>query len=412
MALRRRRRRRRQRRDEVLRLVGALEDASEHPIARAIARRRRASGRRRCPTVDELRQPRRPRRAGRRRRPRGARRPAGAARRLGACRCTPSCERAHGTRRGASAQTGDRGRLGRRGPRGARRRRHRQADERRGDRAARARSGCARCCSPATTRAAAAAVAAEVGIDEVIAEVLPAEQGRRRSSRLQAEGRVVAMVGDGVNDAAALAQADLGIAMGTGTDVAIEASDLTLVRGDLRAAADAIRLVAPDARARSRATCSGPSPTTSPRSRSPRRAAQPDDRRGRDGVLERVRRLQQPAAAPLPRARARAAPLSARATTRTLTSACRTERHGHHDVQPGYIADKAPSGAAQAHRGPGARHPGDGRGRALLHRHPDADLADPGRARQGRPGTARRPREALRGRRRRRATCAPRRPRS
>ncbi len=87
----------------------------------------------------------------------------------------------------------------------------------------------------------ARAVAAEVGIDEVIAEVLPADKGEV-VRHLQAEGRVVAMVGDGVNDAPALAQADLGLAIGTGTDVAIEASDLTLVSGDLRAAADAIRL--------------------------------------------------------------------------------------------------------------------------------------------------------------------------
>ena len=85
------------------------------------------------------------------------------------------------------------------------------------------------------------AVAAEVGIDEVIAEVLPADKVDV-VKRLQADGEVVAMVGDGVNDAAALAQADLGLAMGTGTDVAIEASDLTLVRGDLMAAVDAIRL--------------------------------------------------------------------------------------------------------------------------------------------------------------------------
>ncbi|MDT7783460.1 MAG: P-type Cu+ transporter [Pseudonocardiales bacterium] len=89
--------------------------------------------------------------------------------------------------------------------------------------------------------AAARAVAAEVGIDEVIAEVLPADKVDV-VKRLQDEGRVVAMVGDGVNDAAALAQADLGLAMGTGTDVAIEAGDLTLVRGDLNAAVDAIRL--------------------------------------------------------------------------------------------------------------------------------------------------------------------------
>ncbi|MFD3846927.1 heavy metal translocating P-type ATPase [Streptomyces microflavus] len=92
-------------------------------------------------------------------------------------------------------------------------------------------------------RAVAEAVAAEVGIapGQVYAEVMP-EDKVDVVKRLQAEGRSVAMVGDGVNDAAALAQADLGLAMGTGTDAAIEAGDLTLVRGDLRAAADAIRL--------------------------------------------------------------------------------------------------------------------------------------------------------------------------
>ncbi|CAM5458953.1 Cation-transporting P-type ATPase OS=Streptomyces glaucescens OX=1907 GN=SGLAU_12485 PE=3 SV=1 [Streptomyces glaucescens] len=90
-------------------------------------------------------------------------------------------------------------------------------------------------------RRVAEAVAAEVGIDEVIAEVLP-EEKVAVVRRLQGEGRTVAMVGDGVNDAAALATADLGLALGTGTDAAIEAGDLTLVGGDLRVAADAIRL--------------------------------------------------------------------------------------------------------------------------------------------------------------------------
>jgi Cu+-exporting ATPase len=94
---------------------------------------------------------------------------------------------------------------------------------------------------PGHNARAARAVADQVGIGEVLAGVLPA--GKAAAIRqLQQAGRVVAMAGDGVNDAAALAQADLGLAMGTGTDAAIEAADLTLIRGDLLAVPDAIRL--------------------------------------------------------------------------------------------------------------------------------------------------------------------------
>ena len=146
---------------------------------------------------------------------------------------------------------------------------------------------------------AANAIAREVGIDEVIAGVLPTGKAAT-ITRLQADGRVVAMVGDGVNDAAALAQADLGLSMGTGTDAAIEASDLTLVRGDLRVAADAVRLSR-----RTLATIKGNlfwafayNVAAIPDRRG--RSLDADACRCRDGAVVRVRRHQQPAVALVP----------------------------------------------------------------------------------------------------------------
>ena len=149
------------------------------------------------------------------------------------------------------------------------------------------------------SKEAADAVAQEVGVERVIAEVLPGEKAAE-VQRLQHSGEVVAMVGDGVNDAPALAQADLGIAIGTGTDVAIEASDITLVSGDLRAAADAIRLARRTLRTIKGNLFWAFAYNVAAIPLAVAGVLSPDHRRGGHGLLQRLRRHEQPAAAPFP----------------------------------------------------------------------------------------------------------------